>query len=108
MKTFRVEGEDMRMLRSIAMALRDNNHRLAEYGKAADAAKKQLAKWLKENRECDVETLVVGDIVQIEDVVMIEVSGQMKFDQSGFRLAEPASFEKWQKEMAIRKFKPLV
>lgn len=108
MVTFRFEGTELAVLRGIAETLRDANKRKNEAEKAAEAAKKKLGEHLKERRQFEIETMTIGDIVHVEDVIMIEVSSQNKFDAKAFMLAEPESYEKYKRDFPMLKFKPMV
>lgn len=108
MKTYKPSPQELPGLKDAAGLLKRSNALAAAAAKAVEAAKRQLAKWLKEQRGVELESLVVGDVVQIDNVCLIEVTGQKRFDQASFRLAQPEMFEEWEKETAVKKFKPLL
>lgn len=108
MKTCKPSDGDLEILQGIAATLKAANAKAAEATKAVEAAKEQLAKWLREKRDCEIETLLIGDMVQIEGVVLIEIASQRRFDEKSFQLEEAKLHEQYMKNRPVKKFKPLV
>jgi hypothetical protein len=106
--TFKPTGDDETKLREAAKKLKQSNALLAIGKKGADAAKECIEGWLKQERKFDVATLEIGDIVNIEGIVLIEVGKQNKFDEKAFLLAQPSLHEEWKRDMPVRKFKALI
>ena len=107
MQTFKASGSEFDLLRDAAITLKEANSKMADGEKAATAAKKRLADWLQEKRGLNLETLKIGEMVQIEGVALIEIGKQNKFDVSAFMLSEPELHLKFKKDMPIRKYKSL-
>lgn len=95
-------------LRAAAAALRDANRAQGEANKAIEAAKERLTKWLKEQRDCELATLPIGDIVHVEGIVIIEVGKMSKFDEKRFMLDKPLEHQAYKADMPVRRYKPLV
>jgi hypothetical protein len=100
-------GAQLIALQAASVALRQANAVLAKAKESADAAKEAIINWLKSERSIDIETLPIGEIVMIEDVVIIKITSQNRFDEKAFLLADPAIHAKWKKDMPVRKFDPL-
>lgn len=105
MKTFKANDET---LKQAATMIKDGNMMLAKGKKQADAGKAMIEQWLKEQRQCDLSTLSIGEIINIETVCLVEIGKQTRLDQATMQLQDPVLFAKYQKEFATVKFKPLV
>jgi hypothetical protein len=109
MQTFKPSpGPELAKLKSVALTLKVANEDMARATKAADAAKDHLVKWLKDNRGVDVPSLPIGELIQIEGVVLVEIAKMNKLDESALLLAEPAIHARWKRDLPVRKFKALV
>src|SRR4051794_27131416 len=108
MKTVKPNEEEAAGLKQAARLLKVANELLASAKKEAEAAKEQLAKWLKEKREIDLEVLAIGEFVNIDGVCLIEKGKQNKFDEKGFLVAQPALHGQFKKDFPITKYKVLV
>jgi hypothetical protein len=108
MKTFKPSETEARELRIAAAKLEVANKALGEAKKNAEAAKEQLGKWLKAERELDLATLGIGEMILIEDVVLIEIGKQARFDEKAFLLAEPAKHAEFKKDLPILRYKPII
>lgn len=108
MKTVRVEGVAFDRLCGAAVKLKTANDALAKAKKDADAAKETITKWLDENRAINVDRLPVGEFVNVEGIVMIEVGKARRFDEAGFAMAHPELKEEWTKDQRRVQFKPAV
>lgn len=96
------------MLKQAAQMIKDGNAKLSEGKKQSDAGKAMIEQWLKDNRQCDISSLPIGELVNIETVCLIEVGKQNRLDQKAMQLEAPELFAKYQREFATVKFKPLV
>jgi hypothetical protein len=105
MKTFKANDET---LVQAAKMIKDGNAKLAEGKKQSDAGKAMIEGWLKDARQCDLATLAIGEIVNIESVCLVEIGKQTRFNEKRFAVEQPETFASYREEMAIRKFKPLV
>lgn len=108
MKTFKPADSELKSLRLAAALLKAANTALGEAKKQSEAAKKTLTDWLKDNRKLDIESLSIGEFVSVEDVVLIEIGKQNKFDEKAFMSAEPAIHARFKKDFPIHRFKPLL
>jgi hypothetical protein len=108
MQTFKPAGAELESLRESAALIKSCNSIAAKNEKSVEAAKKSIAEWLKTARSVDLATLPVGEIIIIEDAVMIEIASMSKLDAAALLLAEPELHAKFKKDMAVKKFKPLV
>ena len=105
MQTFKTSDT---MLRQAAQMIKDGNAKLTEGKKQSDAGKAMIEQWLKDNRQCDVASLAIGELVNIETVCLIEIGKQNRLDQKAMQLELPEVFAKYQKQFPTIKFKPLV
>jgi hypothetical protein len=105
MKTFKVNDET---LRQAAQMVKDGNAKLAEGKKQSDAGKAMIETWLKENRDCDLASLPVGEIVNLESVCLVEIGKQTRFNEKRFAVEHPELFASYREEMPVKRFKPLV
>jgi hypothetical protein len=108
MQTFKPSGEELEQLRNAAITLAKANALSAASIKQVEASKKAISEWLKQKRGLELETLPIGELVQIEGVVLIEISKQNKFDEARFMLADPKTYEAYKGDRPVKKFKPLV
>lgn len=108
MFTCKPSGADLVELQGVAKNLKAANEALAKANKAVEAAKKHLTEWLATNRKLDLNTLEIGEVVNIDGVALIEIGKRNSFDAQAFAIAEPALFEKFKKDFPMRKFRPLV
>lgn len=88
--------------------LKAANAMFGEAKKKSEASKEMLARWLKEHRGIELETLAIGEMVQIDGVLLIEISKQNKFDEAAFSLDHPQLHADYHRDKSIKKFKPLV
>lgn len=108
MRTFKPSEAELALLVCTAKTLKQANADLGAAKKAVDSAKESLAKWLNEARGLDLNTLKIGEIVNIEAVCLIKVTGMNKFDEGAFSLAQPKLHAEFKKELPVRRFDPLV
>lgn len=108
MTTFKPNEAEMVELKTAAEALKAANEALADAGKTVEAAKAKLGKWLEDNRSLKIETMKVGELVQIDGVVLIERAKQNKFDVKAFEMAQPKMYLGFKRDFPMTKFKPLV
>jgi hypothetical protein len=108
MKTVKPNEEEAASLKKAASMLKVSNELLASAKKSVEAAKEQIAGWLKTNREIDIELLPIGEFVNVDGVCLIERGKQNKFDEKGFLIAQPALHAEFKKDFAMTKYKVLV
>lgn len=107
MKTVKPNEEEAVTLKKAARMIRISNELMASAKKAVEAAKEQIAGWLKTNREIDIESLPIGEMVNVDGVCLIERGKQNKFDEKGFLVAQPAVHAEFKKDFPITKYKVL-
>jgi hypothetical protein len=95
-------------LQAAAVAIRDGNQRISEGTKAVEIGKEAIANWLRDNRECDLSKLEIGSLVTVENVALIEVAKQDRFDAKAFAIEHVALFAAFVKRFPMVKFKALV
>ena len=78
----------------------------AQAEKETDAAKHAIAHWLKEQRGVDIETLPIGEFINIEGVAVIEIGKRNKFDEKSFILSHPKLHAEFKKDFPIQYYKP--
>lgn len=102
------QGRDLEKLQAAAKLLKEANKFFAIAKKNSESAKAAISEWLKANRQLDIETLKIGEMVMVESVCLIEIGSQNKFDEKAFLLAEPELHQKFKKDFSFTKFKSLV
>ena len=107
-QTVKPNPQNDSVLRQAAVMLKNANAALSSAKKQADAAKTTIAAWLLENRQINVDTLPIGEIVNIDGVALIEIGKQNRFDQKAFALAQPTLTLEFTREFPTVKVKPLV
>ena len=105
--TFRPVGEELVCLQRAAGHLKAANAALAEAKKAADAAKRVIEDWLLRERKISLEGLGIGELVHVEEVVLIEVGKQNKFDEKGFLAAHPGLHGEFKRDFAVIRWRPV-
>lgn len=108
MTTVKPQGAELDKLKGAARMLKAANAMFAVAKKDSEAAKEEISKWLKSERQIDLETLQIGEFVNVEGVCIIEKAKQNKFDEKGFLVAEPKLHEQWKKDLPITKYKPVI
>jgi len=108
MQTVILTGPLLESAITAAKLLKQSNSLVASATKQVEAAKEAIAAILKENREIDISTLKIGEMVQIKDVLLLEIGSQNKFAEKVFMLAEPEKYQAFKRDFAIKKFKSLV
>jgi hypothetical protein len=106
LNTFKPDADSLEILKGFARTLRDARTAKSKAEKAEEASKDALAKWLKENRDYEVSAMRLGDVVFIEDVVMIEVNPRRKFDEQELLAADPDTHEQWMRTKGCTYFRP--
>lgn len=107
-RTVKPNEIDKGTLKAMSAKLAMANTMLGQGKKMADQAKESIARWLKENREIDLNVLEIGEMVQIEDILLLEIGKQSRFDEIGFAQSHPDLHEDFRKDFPIKKFKSLV
>ena len=105
MKTFKANDET---LTQAAKMIREGNAKLAEGKKQSDAGKAMIETWLRDNRQCDIASLPIGELVNIEAVCLVEIGKQTRFNEKRFAVEQPETFASYREEMRVTKYKPLV
>ena len=108
MRKFIPAESELQSLKEKADCLKKFNAVQAETKKTIEATKAFFAKWLKDNRGLDLETLPIGEIVVIEGVVMIEMGKMDKFDEKAFLLEHADLHATFKRPLPVTKYKPLV
>ncbi len=98
---------DAPLLLAAAHQLKLANAALAKAKKSGDRAKEILTAWLKDERSLDLNTLLIGDIVNIDGICLIEIASQNRFDETAFATMHPEIHASFKTEKPVRKFKPL-
>lgn len=107
LKTCKPSESELPNLQQLAKSMVEANSQKAKLEKVVEASKEAFVKWLLEQRGVNVEELEIGEMVMIENVVLIEIGKQDRFDEKGFLLSEPTTHAKWMKPRPVKKFKAL-
>lgn len=105
MKTIKTDDP---AIEQAARSLKSANAMFGEAKKKSEAAKEMITRWLKDNRGVELESMAIGEMVQIEGIILIEVTKQNRFDEAAFSLDHPQLHADYHREKPIKKFKPLV
>lgn len=108
MQTVKFNGPDLTEAEIAAKALREANRIISQAQKSADAAKEAITKLLIEKRGINPEILHIGDIVNIEGVLLLEIGKMNKFDEKSFSLKNPETYNAFKRDIPCKKFKPLI
>jgi len=108
MHTFKPTGAELERLQSAAKKLKAGNAKFGEAKKDTEAAKAAISDWLKTERNLDLTTLPIGEMVQIDGVALVEITSMNKFDEKSFLLSDPTTHAKFKKDFTVTKYKPLV
>lgn len=108
MQTFIPNEADLAKLKLAAKFIERGNASQAKGKKETETGKMILAQWLAENRDCDITSLGIGSLVEIESVVLIKIGKQTKLDQKTLQLEQPGTFTKYQKDFPTIKFEPMI
>jgi hypothetical protein len=106
-KTCKPAESELPVLQHLSKSMAEANAAKAKADKIVESSKEGLAKWLLEQRDINIETLQIGDMVMIENVVLIEIGKQERFDEKGFLVSEPALHAQWVKPRPVKKFKSI-
>ena len=104
MKSFKIDDED---IKKAVANLRQANAMLSEGKKLSEGAKAVIRNRLLELREVDLAALPIGEMVNVEKLILIEVGKQSRFDEHQFQLDQPESYLSYKKDFPVLKFKPL-
>lgn len=105
MKTFKVKDQT---LTSAAHLIKEGNAMLAQGKKLAEAGKATIEAWLKDNRGVELASEPIGEIINIDGIVIVEIGKQTRFNEKRFAVEKPELHAEYREEMAIKKFKPLL
>jgi len=108
LKTVRPATEECKAITHAAWLIAEGNKAMAKAKKEIEAGKETLARWLKNERGIDINSLPIGSMVNIEGICLVEVGSQTRFDQKRFAVINPITFAKFNCVNATLKFKPLV
>jgi len=108
MQTFKPNDNDTAKLIDAARLIATGNKAQATGKKQTEAGKVNIGEWLQNERQCNLTTLKIGDIVNIEGVCLVEIGKQSRFDIAAFQLKHPTLFAEFTKDCPTVKFKPLV
>jgi transcriptional regulator NrdR family protein len=107
MKTFKASEAEVKRLRIVMAQLALANKQAGEAKKSVEAAKADIEKWLKEERELEVASLTIGEMVLIDEVVLIEIGKTARFDEKAFLLREPALHAEFKRDVPRITYKPI-
>lgn len=107
MTTFKPSGAELDCLKEAAARLQAANASLGKAKKEADSAKATIQDWLTKERNVKLETLKIGDMISIEDVVLIVIGKNNRFDEKGFLASHPLLHAEFKKDFARLEFKPI-
>jgi hypothetical protein len=105
MKTIK---SDEQSLKDAAQMIKDGNAMFGVAKKKTEAGKEIVSRWLKDNRGIDLETLPIGEILNLDGVVLIEIGKQTRFDEARFAQERAEDHAAYMRDNPVRKFKPLV
>ena len=109
MKVFKpTTPESIAALQRAALAIKAANGMFSAAKKMSEAGKTALADWLKTERDTDLETLPIGDLISIDGICLIEIGKMNKFDEARFQLAQPELHAEFKRDLPVKKFKPLL
>ena len=107
MRTVKASGKELEELQQAAAVLKAANEIMASAEKSAKAAKFRIAEWLKKERSIELETLPIGEIVNVDLVCLIERGKMNKFDEKSFSLAHAVLHAEFKKDLPVTRWKPL-
>jgi hypothetical protein len=99
---------DAPSLRAAAQMIKDGNELLAQAKEKVDAGKQIITRFCADERDINIETLPIGEVLNVADVVLIEIGRMRKFDEKKFSFDHPAEHEEYKSVFPVRKFKPLI
>lgn len=105
MKTYKIENTE---LESAVRNLKQANLAQSAAKKTADNAKATIARILKDARDVELTSLPIGEIVSINNCLLIEIGKQNRFDEATFQAKHPALYSEFKRDFAIIKYKPLI
>lgn len=108
MQTFKPNPADKETLQMAGRLLKGGNQKIAEGNKEVEAAKAIVTNWLGGERNCQLETLAIGEMIEIESCFLVEISKQNKFDEKRFLALNPIEHAAYKKDFPVKKFKALV
>lgn len=106
--TVRPQIHELVKLKAAAILLNAANKSIAAAEKTRESSKAEIAQWLKENRQLELDTLPIGEFVNIEGVCLIERGKMNKFDEKAFIFAHAELHSQFKKDVAVTRFKPTV
>lgn len=95
-------------LENAVKSLATANASLAAAKKQADNAKETIANRLKDLRGIDLSSLKIGDMVNVENILIVEIGKQNRFDAATFQAKNPALYQTFLKDFPTTKYKALV
>jgi hypothetical protein len=104
MKTFKTTDET---LRRAADNIKLGNTQLAAAKKLVDTGKAAIADWLQRERDVNLDTLPIGELIAIDGICLIEIGKMNKFDEPAFQLAHPGQHAEFKRDFSVKKFKPI-
>lgn len=105
MRTFKTDNAT---LVKAAQMIKEGNATLAQAKKQVDAGKAMIADWLETERNCQLASLPIGEMINVDGVCLIEIGKQNRLDQATLQAEVPEIFTKYQREFPVVKYKPLV
>ncbi len=103
MQTFKINDTEIETLCS---RLKEANKASADNAKEIETCKALLKDKLKHHRNVTVEALNIGDILKVNDCLLLEIGSMNKFDEKAFSLKHPDIHAKFKRDIRVTKFKP--
>jgi hypothetical protein len=105
MKTLKIDDEE---LSQACRNLKDANAALSRATQSAKAAKQLIRQRLIDLRDVDIGALEIGELVQVERLLLIEIAKQSRFDEARFQLDQAELYQSYKKDFPVIKYKSLI
>lgn len=107
MRNFRPSEDEIGILKSSASQLRKANALFGVAKRESEAAKKVITDWLRDKRQLDLAQEQIGEVICIEDVMLIEVTKQNRLDKDTLMIKEPETYGRFLRDFPMLKFRAL-
>ena len=107
LRTFKPSETELPKLQEAAKLLKKSKAEISASERTKEAAEKALYDWLNKERGLDVATLEIGDFVNIDGVLILEIGSMNKFDQQRFQIEHPDLFNKFKRDVPVKRPKPI-
>lgn len=105
MKTYKIENTE---LESAVRNLKQANLAQSTAKKTADNAKATIARILKDSRDVELANLPIGEIISVNNCLLIEIGKQNRFDEATFQVKHSTLYSEFKRDFATIKYKPLI